>query len=106
MVQVDKDPASPHCVIVANPAVDSVTASFIPLPFRVQAHAFHLILPGLAGSRVVMSQTGSQSSLRDSTKHPHFMGLTGRPLSLAVSIVATTGFLLFGYDRKSLLTIS
>jgi hypothetical protein len=28
------------------------------------------------------------------------MGLTGRPLSLAVSVVATTGFLLFGYDRK------
>lgn len=27
------------------------------------------------------------------------MGLTGRPLSLAVSIVATTGFLLFGYDQ-------
>ena len=31
---------------------------------------------------------------------PRFMGLTGRPLSLAVSAVATTGFLLFGYDRK------
>lgn len=27
------------------------------------------------------------------------MGLSGRPLSLAVSIVATTGFLLFGYDQ-------
>jgi sugar porter (SP) family MFS transporter len=27
------------------------------------------------------------------------MGLTGRPLSLAVSIIATTGFLLFGYDQ-------
>ncbi|KAL8690070.1 MAG: hypothetical protein Q9224_004496 [Gallowayella concinna] len=27
------------------------------------------------------------------------MGLTGRPLSLAVSTVATTGFLLFGYDQ-------
>lgn len=27
------------------------------------------------------------------------MGLTGRPLSLAVSVVATTGFLLFGYDQ-------
>lgn len=32
---------------------------------------------------------------------PHYMGLTGKPLSIAVSIVATTGFLLFGYDRKS-----
>ena len=27
------------------------------------------------------------------------MGLTGRPLSLAVSTVATTGFVLFGYDQ-------
>ncbi|MCJ1465387.1 hypothetical protein MMC07_004005 [Pseudocyphellaria aurata] len=30
---------------------------------------------------------------------PRFMGLTGRPLSLAVSTVATTGFVLFGYDQ-------
>lgn len=30
---------------------------------------------------------------------PKYMGLTGRPLSLAVSTVATTGFLLFGYDQ-------
>ncbi|KAK6083742.1 hypothetical protein SCUP234_03601 [Seiridium cupressi] len=30
---------------------------------------------------------------------PKFMGLSGRPLSLAVSTVATTGFLLFGYDQ-------
>ncbi|KAI1375778.1 general substrate transporter [Hypoxylon crocopeplum] len=30
---------------------------------------------------------------------PSFMGLRGRPLSLAVSTVATTGFLLFGYDQ-------
>lgn len=35
----------------------------------------------------------------DKNGTPHFMGLTGRPLSLAVSIVATTGFLLFGYDQ-------
>ncbi|KAF2490545.1 general substrate transporter [Lophium mytilinum] len=41
----------------------------------------------------------SRASLNDRSKHPHFMGLTGRPLSLAVSIVATTGFLLFGYDQ-------
>ncbi len=27
------------------------------------------------------------------------MGLTGRPLSLAVSTIATTGFVLFGYDQ-------
>lgn len=27
------------------------------------------------------------------------MGLTGRPLSVTVSAVATTGFLLFGYDQ-------
>ncbi|KAL8713733.1 MAG: hypothetical protein Q9220_002259 [cf. Caloplaca sp. 1 TL-2023] len=30
---------------------------------------------------------------------PTFMGLTGRSLSLAVSTVATTGFVLFGYDQ-------
>ncbi|KAL9064829.1 MAG: hypothetical protein Q9161_008613, partial [Pseudevernia consocians] len=30
---------------------------------------------------------------------PNFMGLTGRPLSLMVSTVATTGFVLFGYDQ-------
>jgi hypothetical protein len=30
---------------------------------------------------------------------PKFMGLSGRPLSIAVSTVATTGFLLFGYDQ-------
>lgn len=30
---------------------------------------------------------------------PKFLGLTGRPLSLVVSIIATTGFLLFGYDQ-------
>ena len=27
------------------------------------------------------------------------MGLTGRPLSLMVSTIATTGFVLFGYDQ-------
>ncbi|KAG8161001.1 hypothetical protein KVR01_009265 [Diaporthe batatas] len=30
---------------------------------------------------------------------PKFLGLSGRPLSLLVSCVATTGFLLFGYDQ-------
>ena len=30
---------------------------------------------------------------------PRFMGLAGHPLSLAVSTVATTGFVLFGYDQ-------
>ena len=30
---------------------------------------------------------------------PRFMGLTGHSLSLAVSTVATTGFVLFGYDQ-------
>ncbi|KAK2774539.1 hypothetical protein FQN52_002495 [Onygenales sp. PD_12] len=30
---------------------------------------------------------------------PRFAGLTGRALSLAISTVATTGFLLFGYDQ-------
>lgn len=31
---------------------------------------------------------------------PTFLGLSDRPLRLLVSVVATTGFLLFGYDRK------
>ncbi|KAH8706959.1 general substrate transporter [Phaeosphaeriaceae sp. PMI808] len=31
--------------------------------------------------------------------HPRFMGMRGRPLDLTVSIIATTGFLLFGYDQ-------
>lgn len=30
---------------------------------------------------------------------PKFMGLTGKSLSMAVTTVATTGFLLFGYDQ-------
>ncbi|KAI0526266.1 general substrate transporter [Xylaria bambusicola] len=30
---------------------------------------------------------------------PSFMGLSGRPLSIAVSAICTTGFLLFGYDQ-------
>nr|AYF55694.1 hexose transporter [Shiraia sp. slf14] len=32
-------------------------------------------------------------------KHPRFMGMRGRPLDLTVSVTATTGFLLFGYDQ-------
>lgn len=35
----------------------------------------------------------------DAAGIPHYMGLTGKYLSLAVSIVATNGFLLFGYDQ-------
>ena len=31
--------------------------------------------------------------------HPRFMGMRGRALDITVSIIATTGFLLFGYDR-------
>ncbi|KAK8022653.1 general substrate transporter [Apiospora rasikravindrae] len=30
---------------------------------------------------------------------PRYMGLTGRPLSIMVSTIATCGFLLFGYDQ-------
>lgn len=36
---------------------------------------------------------------------PRFGGLTGRPLSICVTIVATCGFLLFGYDRERSLSI-
>lgn len=28
-----------------------------------------------------------------------FLGMAGRPLGLAISTIATTGFLLFGYDQ-------
>ncbi|KAI1426061.1 general substrate transporter [Xylaria sp. FL1777] len=30
---------------------------------------------------------------------PTYMGLSGRPLSIAISTICTTGFLLFGYDQ-------
>ena len=45
---------------------------------------------------------GADNEYIDTTEtmdSPKFMGLTGRPLSLMVSTIATTGFLLFGYDR-------
>ncbi|CAO2653391.1 Nn.00g028020.m01.CDS01 [Neocucurbitaria sp. VM-36] len=41
----------------------------------------------------------ADSSAVIAAKHPRFMGMRGRPLDLTVSIVATTGFLLFGYDQ-------
>lgn len=31
---------------------------------------------------------------------PKYAGMSGRPLSLTVSTIATMGFLLFGYDRE------
>lgn len=34
-----------------------------------------------------------------STVEKSYMGLRGRPLSLMISAIATTGFLLFGYDQ-------
>lgn len=30
---------------------------------------------------------------------PTYAGMSGRPLSLTVSTIATMGFLLFGYDQ-------
>ncbi len=33
------------------------------------------------------------------TGNNKYLGMHGRPLGLAVSVVATTGFLLFGYDQ-------
>ncbi|KAF1346532.1 general substrate transporter [Delphinella strobiligena] len=35
----------------------------------------------------------------DDNNQPRFMGLCGKRLNLAVSVIATTGFLLFGYDQ-------
>ncbi|KAL1304386.1 hypothetical protein AAFC00_003386 [Neodothiora populina] len=35
----------------------------------------------------------------DDNNQPRYMGLCGKRLNLALSIVATTGFLLFGYDQ-------
>ncbi|KFY31400.1 hypothetical protein V493_01140 [Pseudogymnoascus sp. VKM F-4281 (FW-2241)] len=40
----------------------------------------------------VVTSTGTGSAVK-------FMGMCGRPLGLAISTVATTGFLLFGYDQ-------
>lgn len=34
---------------------------------------------------------------------PAFMGLTGDRLGFAISFIATTGFLLFGYDQGMLI---
>lgn len=47
-----------------------------------------------------IAHTFDAIKMSDDGLHPRFMGLTGRPLSTAVSVVATTGFLLFGYDRE------
>lgn len=33
-------------------------------------------------------------------KIPSFLGFSGRGLRVLVSVVCTTGFLLFGYDRE------
>ncbi|KAJ4369575.1 hypothetical protein N0V83_005337 [Neocucurbitaria cava] len=41
----------------------------------------------------------ADNSANLAVKHPRFMGMRGRPLDLTVSIIATTGFLLFGYDQ-------
>lgn len=35
---------------------------------------------------------------------PSYAGMSGKPLSLTVSTIATMGFLLFGYDREYTLT--
>jgi hypothetical protein len=34
----------------------------------------------------------------------NYMGLRGESLSMAVSIIATTGFVLFGYDQGTLIS--
>jgi hypothetical protein len=44
-------------------------------------------------------RTVSHPRQKTSMASPKFMGLTGKPLSMAVTTVATTGFLLFGYDQ-------
>ncbi|KAF2639059.1 general substrate transporter [Massarina eburnea CBS 473.64] len=46
-----------------------------------------------------MATEGSQTSLGAPNKYPSFAGLRGKKLSLLVSVVSTTGFLLFGYDQ-------
>jgi hypothetical protein len=47
----------------------------------------------------------SDDLVTTAAKHPRFMGMRGRSLDLMVSVIATTGFLLFGYDRKSSSTL-
>ncbi|CAI6334040.1 unnamed protein product [Periconia digitata] len=46
-----------------------------------------------------MSSDAHVTSPADSHKYPTFLGLRGKKLSWVVSFVATTGFLLFGYDQ-------
>ncbi|KAK8199610.1 general substrate transporter [Phyllosticta capitalensis] len=47
----------------------------------------------------VASSSPRPSDNAVNVKSPKYFGLSGRPLSLVVSTVATTGFLLFGYDQ-------
>jgi MFS family permease len=49
-----------------------------------------------------MSSSDAETLTREGkneSSHPRFAGLNGKALNLAVSVVATTGFLLFGYDQ-------
>lgn len=70
-------------------------ASFYHLQERncsvcLTSYIFLILYPRLVPTR----QSSSMSNIEK-----NYMGLRGRPLSLAVSVVATTGFLLFGYDQ-------
>jgi hypothetical protein len=59
----------------------------------------HYCFGSADSSRVNLLSAGSDNILKMSTAEKSYMGLRGRPLSMAVSVVATTGFLLFGYDQ-------
>ncbi|KAF2262022.1 general substrate transporter [Lojkania enalia] len=49
---------------------------------------------------IALHSENSQPTVRHANKSsPKYMGLTGQPLNMAVSVIATTGFLLFGYDQ-------
>lgn len=47
-------------------------------------------------SEVTLGETNQVAN----AKIPSFLGFSGRGLRVLVSIVCTTGFLLFGYDRE------
>jgi hypothetical protein len=44
--------------------------------------------------------TRRETNEASDAKIPSFLGFSGRGLRVLVSIVCTTGFLLFGYDRE------
>lgn len=62
------------------------------LPSFVISYLFQIHISKLQGQRAAIMKV-------DDSNQPRYMGLCGKRLNLALSVVATTGFLLFGYDQ-------